>query len=137
MASPLDELLGPLQGTLFPIQVLLVDGDAEGRAEARDQLERLGYSVIATDTADAALRLLHETHVPVDLLVTVLDPGDAQTAEVRRSWPELPVLFLSDEPGLAELPEPAGARAGVLLKPFAADDLRETVVAVLSGMPAR
>lgn len=135
MSSPLDELVSELQCTLFPLQVMVVDDDASSRLGMQRVLERLGYGVVCAASAQDALALLRHTHVPVDLLVTDVQMpgmlGDALVARVRESWPELPVLFVSGTPEYSALPDAAGGRARFLLKPFAPEELRASIHAVL------
>jgi two-component system cell cycle sensor histidine kinase/response regulator CckA len=102
----------------------------------RRVLERQGYSVVVAASGAEALKLLEGTHVPVDLLVTDVQMpgilGDALVVQVRRSWPELPVLFVSGEPGFATLPETAGGRSRFLLKPFTQEELLVAVLRLLA-----
>ncbi len=135
MTMPLDEFASALQCTLFPVQVLVVEDDAASRAAFQRVLEREGYGVIAAADGGEALRVLARTHVPVDLLVTDVQMpgmlGDALVVEVRRSWPDLPVLFISGEPSFARLPEDAGGRSLFLLKPFGPEELAHSVASLL------
>ncbi|MFN8651902.1 MAG: response regulator [Gemmatimonadales bacterium] len=135
MTMPLAELATALQCTLFPVQILLVDDDPSARSAFQRVLERQGYSVIAAADARDALQLLEETHVPVDVLVTDVQMpgmlGDALAMEVRRAWPDLPVLFVSGEEAFQRLAGEAGGRARFLLKPFGPDELAEGVAALL------
>lgn len=136
MTTPLDELASALQCTLFPVQVLIVDDDADARGAMGRVLERQGYSVVVAGSGTEALSLLQGTHVPVDLLVTDVQMpgilGDALVVQVRRSWPELPVLFVSGEPDFATLPETAGGRSKFLLKPFTPEELLVAVLRLLA-----
>src|SRR5262245_26475473 len=133
---PLDELASALQCTLFPVQVLIVDDDPDARGAMERVLERQGYSVVAAGSGSEALKLLGGTHVPVDLLVTDVQMpgilGDALVSQVRRSWPELPVLFVSGEPRYSGLPEEAGGRSQFLLKPFNQEELLVAVLRLLA-----
>jgi two-component system, cell cycle sensor histidine kinase and response regulator CckA len=135
MTMPLDDLASALQCTLFPLQVLLVEDDAAARSVFQRVLEREGYSVIPAADGGEALRLLEQTHVPVDVLVTDVQMpgmlGDALVIEVRRAWPELPVLFISAESSFARLPGDAGGRSRFLLKPFAPEELTASVASLL------
>ena len=133
---PLDELASALQCTLFPVQVLIVDDDPDARGSMRRVLERQGYSVVVAGSGAEALRLLDGTHVPVDLMITDVQmpglPGDALVEQVRRSWPELPVLFVSGEPAYSSLPVAASGRARFLLKPFGQEELLVGVLRLLA-----
>jgi two-component system cell cycle sensor histidine kinase/response regulator CckA len=115
--------------------VLVVDDDVTSRAAMRRVLEHQGYTVIVAENADAALRLLERTHVPVDLLVTDVQmpgmTGDALATQVRQAWPELPVLFVSGDPRNAVLPATVGGASRFLAKPFLPAELLEAVAAVL------
>lgn len=130
-ASTLQDLASALQCTLFPVHVLVVDDDGSTRSSMQRVLERQGYEVIVASDGIEALRLLQETHVAVDLLVTDVQmpgmQGDALVGQVRRLWPDLPVLFVSGEPSYATLPDSSGGRARFLLKPFGAEELVESV----------
>lgn len=135
MAQSLDQLIEAFHCTFFPVQVLVVDDDVTSRSSMRRTLEHQGYTVIVAEDADAAIRLLKRTHVPVDLLVTDIQmpgmSGDALAAQVRESWPELPVLFVSGDPRNAGLPATLGGSARFLAKPFLPSELIEAVGAVL------
>lgn len=137
MTTPLDDLATALQCTLFPVQVLIVDDDPDARGAMQHALERQGYSVVIAVNGTDALRLLESTHVPVDLLVTDVQMpgllGDALVLQVRQSWPELPVLFVSGDSRFGTLPDIIGGRCRFLLKPFGTVELLEEVMAVLSG----
>lgn len=134
--TTLQELASALQCTLFPVHVLVVDDDNSTRSGMQRVLERQGYEVIVASDAFEALRLLQDTHIAVDLLVTDVQmpgmQGDALVGRVRTSWPDLPVLFVSGEPDYATLPESSGGRARFLLKPFGPEELLEQVKAVLA-----
>jgi CheY-like chemotaxis protein len=136
MTMPLDQLASALQCTLFPVQVLIVDDDRNAREAMQRVLERQGYSVVVAGSGIEALRLLERTHVPVDLLITDVQMpgllGDALVMQVRRSWPDLPVLFVSGDPGYATLPEASGGRSRFLAKPFGQDELLVAVLRLLA-----
>jgi two-component system, cell cycle sensor histidine kinase and response regulator CckA len=136
MTTPLDDLANALQCRLFPVQVLVVDDDPDQREAIRRVLERGGYSVVVAASGAEALRLLRSTHVPVDLLVTDVQMpglvGDALVRQVRQSWPDLPVLFISGEPRFATLPRLIGGPSRFLLKPFGPAELLDGVLAVLA-----
>jgi CheY-like chemotaxis protein len=136
MTTPLDELASALQCTLFPVQVLIVDDDPDARRAMQRVLERQGYGVVVAGSGAEALRLLERTHVPVDLMITDVQMpgimGDALVAQVRRAWPELPVLFVSGEAAFSNLPVAAGGRARFLLKPFGPEELLLGVLRLLA-----
>jgi two-component system cell cycle sensor histidine kinase/response regulator CckA len=102
----------------------------------RRVLERQGYSVLLAASGPEALSLLQGTHLPVDLLITDVQmpvlPGDALVQEVRRSWPELPVLYVSGEPDFANLPEATSGPSRFLRKPYTPEELLESVLRLLA-----
>jgi two-component system cell cycle sensor histidine kinase/response regulator CckA len=112
--------------------ILLVEDEAPVRAFAARALRLKGYSVIEADTAEAALEVLADPAVAVDLVVTdVVMPGmDGPTwvREALRDRPEMRVVFVS---GYAEESlNDAHARipnAVFLAKPFSLGDLTATV----------
>jgi len=80
-------------------KILLVEDDELVRRHVAAQLEGLGYRVVTAANAREALKELGR-HDDVDLLFTdIVMPGGMtgrQLAdEVRKSWPNLPVLFTS------------------------------------------
>lgn len=129
--TTLQDLASALQCTLFPVHVLVVDDDGSNRTGMQRVLERQGYQVIVAADGFEALRLLEDTHIAVDLLVTDVQmpgmQGDALVSRIRTSWPDLPVLFVSGEPDYASLPSESGGRSRFLLKPFGPEELVETV----------
>lgn len=135
MTSTLQDLASALQCTLFPVHILVVDDDASTRASMQRVLERQGYEVITAGDAFEALRLLEETHVAIDMVVTDVQMpgmlGDALVGRIRRASPELPVLFVSGEPDYASLPDSSGGRSGFLLKPFGPEELLQSIRTVL------
>jgi CheY-like chemotaxis protein len=91
-------------------------------------LVKAGYRVSAAGDPQQALKLCLEELLPVDALLTdVIMPGMSGTqlaAELRRSRPDLPVLFMS---GYTSGPAPGGealpADAPLIRKPFETDAL--------------
>ncbi len=138
MSASLDELINSFRCTFFPVQVLVVDDDVTSRAAMRRVLEHQGYSVIVAEDALDALRMLERTHVPVDLIITDVQMpgmnGDALVARVRESWPDLPVVYVSGEPGNVRLVQETGGDVQFLAKPFLPAELLETVREAL-GLP--
>ncbi len=78
--------------------ILLVEDEDMVRAVAERALARQGYSVVTAEHGEAALEWLDGGQRP-DLLVSdvvmpVMD-GPTMVAEVRKRYPDLPVLFMS------------------------------------------
>ncbi|SPF81340.1 ATP-binding protein [Pseudoprimorskyibacter insulae] len=122
---------GPQSGT-----VLLVEDEAPVRAFASRALRLRGHSVIEADSAEAAMQLMEDAGLHVDVVVTdVVMPGmDGPTwvRLAREARPNLKVIFVS---GYAE--DVFNATDGdvpnsvFLPKPFSLQELTETVQAQL------
>jgi DNA-binding NtrC family response regulator len=86
--------------------------------------------VITADSAAKALHVLQEE--PCDVVLSdVSMPGEDGffvLRQVRRQWPDLPVVLMSGVP-LAQEARTAGAN-GFLLKPFNLDEFHATLTAV-------
>lgn len=108
--------------------VLLVEDEAPVRAFAARALSLRGYAVVEADSGEAALALLDNPELKVDVIVTdVIMPGLDGPAWVRRALPSLPgvrVVFMSGytdegfEAERASIPNSA-----FLAKPFALEAL--------------
>jgi two-component system cell cycle sensor histidine kinase/response regulator CckA len=112
--------------------VLLVEDEAPVRAFASRALRLRGYVVLEADSAEAALSLLEDRSVQVDIIVTdVIMPGLDGPSWVRKALERRPltrVVFVSgyaqesfaDAQGLI-------ANSVFLPKPFSLTDLTATV----------
>lgn len=113
--------------------VLVVEDDELVRGSLAEGLAMAGYSVVSVPTTTDALRELENGRsIDVALIDIKMPPGHphgfalGRMARLRR--PDLPLVFISGHPALAELDEPP-ERCRVLIKPVR---LRE-VVEVLEG----
>jgi PAS domain S-box-containing protein len=112
--------------------VLVVEDDDDVRAYTVESLKELGYQVLEAHDGAAALRILHEQPVPIDLLFTdVVMPGMSGREladEARKRQPSLRVLYTS---GYTRNAIVHGGRldAGVemIMKPFTFEALAEKV----------
>jgi two-component system cell cycle sensor histidine kinase/response regulator CckA len=89
----------PKQGDVWGSgTILLVEDEAMVRAVAERALTRQGYTVLTAEHGEAALELL-EQHPRPDLLVSdVVMPmmdGPTMVRQVRKRYPDLPILFMS------------------------------------------
>lgn len=118
--------------------VLFVDDESELVRLASRVLEDAGFSVVSAHSAGEALRIVEASGGSIDLLVTdAVMPGmggGELAAAALRSFPQLPVLFMSGyldagEPGRLELPD----GAEVLEKPYSSDELVRRVRATLDA----
>jgi CheY-like chemotaxis protein len=119
-------------------RILIVDDDEEVPWEAANGLTSLGYTVYECADARQALQMLRALMPDVDLVIT--DDrmpgltGMELAAEVRRDYPELPVLFISGYWDASNtLPSMAIRQELLLCKPFDLADLDEAVRLALDG----
>jgi len=79
--------------------ILVVEDEESLRDLVKRMLGGLGYTVLASENAEAALEVLDTHAAPIDLLITdVIMPGmsGARLAEaVKARYPSIPVLFIS------------------------------------------
>lgn len=97
----------PISGSLPTVggseTILLVEDDAAVRAAAIGALKRLGYTVLATEGADAAIELFNRNSGAIDLIVSdVVMPGtDGPTLlkRFREIRPDLKAVLMSGYTG--------------------------------------
>ena len=137
--SPVTEVPQPLK---LPSKagegvVLLVEDEAPVRAFASRALRLRGYTVIEADSAEAALEILEDKELAIDLFVSdVIMPGmDGPTwvRKAREARPDVSVVFVS---GYAEDAFGGAAKdlesVTFLPKPFSLSALTETVSEALA-----
>ena len=120
--------------------VLLVEDEAPVRAFATRALRLRGYTVLEADHAEAALDMLDNADLQVDIFVTdVIMPGQDGPTWVRqalKSRPDTKVVFMSGYPEDAfDDGEPEVLGAAFLPKPFSLKDLTDVVQNQLQGVP--
>lgn len=112
--------------------VLLVEDEAPVRAFAARALRLRGYTVLEADSAEAALALLEDGSVQVDIIVTdVVMPGLDGPSWVRKALetrPQTRVVFVSGyaQESFADV-QGMIANSVFLPKPFSLTDLTATV----------
>lgn len=118
--------------------ILLVEDEAPVRAFASRALRLRGYQVIEADSAEAALQILSDDNLHVDVFVTdVIMPGMDGPSWVMKALERRPatrVIFVSgySEESLSELRDRV-PNSVFLPKPFSLNDLTATVWKVLEG----
>ncbi|MGP4689286.1 PAS domain S-box protein [Agrobacterium pusense] len=133
---------GPASRGINGETILVVEDDEEVRAFSAEVLRELGYTVLEAADGKAALRILEELSLKVDLLFTdVVMPGMSGrelSDEVHRTRPNLKVLYTS---GYTRNAIVHGGRldAGVALlpKPFTPRELAERIRDLLDAGKAR
>ncbi len=118
---------------LFRGTALLVEDEPLIRASIRHHLERLGLTVLEAQHGEEALAAFAANGNGVDLLVSdivlPLVMGTTLALKLRQQAPDLPVLFMTANPELAERDPFDGC--GMLQKPFGFDELAEALAALL------
>lgn len=116
--------------------VLVVEDDALVRMVTVDGLREAGLEVIVAEDAPEALKVLEATGTALDAVVTdVVMPrgmsGIDLARVVRQRWPDLALIvttgYSATDIHVADLP----VRNAVLMKPFAVDELVETLTRLL------
>jgi two-component system cell cycle sensor histidine kinase/response regulator CckA len=112
--------------------ILLAEDEQGVRTFLEMALKRAGHTVISTRTGPEAVRAGQEAAGPIDLLITdVVMPGMSgpEVAEqLKRTHPEMRVLFLSGYSSHTALPDRVTAEpAAFLQKPFTVDTLMAKV----------
>ena len=112
-------------------RILLVDDDPDVRAVAAAMLAEAGYDVVEAGSGGAALDLLEDPDLGVELMIAdIVMPGmnGVELAHAaRRRRPELPVLFVTGFGGTA-LPANQPPPGELLRKPFRAAELAAKVI---------
>lgn len=123
-------------------RVLLAEDEAQVAAVLRRALEMEGHTVSIAPSGDAAVALFAQQG-PFDILVTdIVMPGTLQgpdlAAELRRTVPDLPAVFLSGYAPDAVF-EANGVQPGDirLMKPVARTELSEAVAQALKTRAAQ
>jgi len=120
--------------------LLFVDDESTVRGLASVLLSRIGYTVIAADCADEALRVLGShagtLHLMVADLVMPGMGGRDLALRARALRPDLRVMLMSGYSAAPEVKEVAGGFA-FLSKPFTGETLARRVRETLDAPPAR
>jgi len=114
--------------------ILLVEDEDMVRAVAERALTRHGYTVLTAANGEEALEVLG-SGAAIDLLISdVVMPlmdGPTMVRQARKTWPDLPILFMS---GYAEEQLRKSIdldRVAFLPKPFSVQQLAEAAIAAL------
>ncbi len=117
--------------------VLVVDDDPLVLINTAAMLDEAGHQVFEASSGLEALAILRREN-GIELVIT--DQGMPEMTglrmieEMRRSWPDLPVILAT---GYAELPAGADPRNVTLAKPFWEQDLTRAVEAAMTAPEAR
>jgi PAS domain S-box-containing protein len=116
-------------------RILVVDDDADVRGFLEDALDELGHLVTGCDCGEAALAEVARD-CPDLVLLDFAMPGmnGAEVArEIRKSCPNLPIVFVTGYAESEQLESALGADVRVLRKPFSIDDLIAAIAEHISA----
>jgi two-component system cell cycle sensor histidine kinase/response regulator CckA len=118
------------------LTVLVVDDEAPVRDIERRVLERLGCHVLEATDGTHLIDVL-AGGARVDLLIADLDMpvvrGDEMARRIRRSRPDLPVLYVTGHTDWLTDGRTLGKGEAFLGKPFSPEGLREAVLKLLES----
>jgi len=112
--------------------VLVIDDEEPTRTVVKEMLERLGCRVFAEESGKDGLKNLEQSAsevslVLLDLTMPVMD-GEQTFREIRRRYPDLPVVIMSGYSETETLSRIKGERlADFIQKPFGPAALREQI----------
>jgi signal transduction histidine kinase len=114
--------------------ILLVDDDALVCSSTASTLADLGHQVLAAPSGKRALEILR-SGTRVDLVLTdQAMPGMTGlqlAAQIRDSWPDLPVMLTT---GYAELPDLHGLNLPRLVKPYAQEEMAAAIASLMRAL---
>jgi two-component system cell cycle sensor histidine kinase/response regulator CckA len=114
--------------------VLIVDDEPAMRTLERRILENLGYSVLEAGNGTEMVEQL-AGGAQFDLLIADLDMpvvrGDEMARRIRRSRPDLPVLYVTGHVDWLKAGRPLGEGEAFLAKPFSSAALQEAIELLL------
>ncbi len=118
--------------------VLFVDDEAPVVKMGRQMLQRLGYSVVASDSSVEALGLFKEQPDKFDVVITDMTmpnmTGDVLSREIMRIKPDTPIILCTGFS--AKIDECKAKSLGIrafIAKPFLIQDMAEKLRAILDG----
>lgn len=115
---------------------LIVENDSHIRQLAADVIQTLGFTVLLADEGSAALKLLAEDPVDLDVLVTgVITAGMSGlelAAQLRTRWLRLKVIYLSGVTDVVSVNGIMHPCSASLRKPFTRDELEQKITALLA-----
>lgn len=140
--TPADGAEGDVSGGAEPAcredcTILLAEDNAALRAHVCDVLQEAGFKVIEAEDGQAALDRVAASGVRPDLLLSDITmprmDGRALAVEVRKAWPELPIVLMTGYAGgtlTSDCPHNL-----LITKPFAPDDLVALIRKTLAAAP--
>jgi two-component system NtrC family sensor kinase len=113
-----------------PGRILLVDDDASVRLSTRMMLEDIGHTVVDVASGPEALQVLANSRrfdlIVMDFAMPLMDGGQL-AAEVKKLWPEAPLLFMTGYVENDGLRPWSALGYRTLQKPFSARELATAI----------
>jgi DNA-binding NtrC family response regulator len=122
------------------MKILVVDDDAIVIKSCRRILEAEGFEVSAVPGADSALEAMKNSDFDLMLIDVKMPQRDGMylMREVKKSWPEIPIIVMSGYPTPETIAEVLRLGATLFIpKPFRPDELMKSVRQVLKNMPVK
>ena len=121
---------------LTDLTVLLCEDDALIRMDTAELVRELGYTVIETDSGQAALDIAANQSIDILMIDVGLPdiPGGEVATRIRELWPEVAVVFATGQTK-ASMSEFKG-RSIVLTKPYQITDLKAALIEAIRSKPA-
>ncbi|MDE2404569.1 MAG: response regulator [Sphingomonadales bacterium] len=120
-----------------PLTILAVDDDDQFRELLQRMLEDAGHAVVTACNGPAALLALEQLRPDVVLLDYAMPgmTGAEVAAQVRRRWPELPIVFATGFADTAAIDRVVGPNGCSLRKPFRQEELLATLARLAPARP--
>lgn len=117
-----------------PIVVLVVEDEVLIRMDLSDQLQDLGFKVLAAANADEALVMLAQ-NPDIQVMFTDVDmPGGVDglrlAAAVRDRWPPIKIIVTSGHRKVVEADMPKDSQ--FFGKPYSIDEVARAVIAMMA-----
>ena len=118
--------------------ILLVDDDVQFLPLGQELLEYLGFRVLTASHGDQALELFRTWHQEIDLVIIDLNlprrDGCQVVGELQAQAPSVKIIVTSGFFGPEEMARlQAAGVAGMIHKPFRAQQLQEEIAKVLAA----
>ena len=112
------------------MKILVVDDENIVLESCRLVLQTEGYEVILVSSCDAALKIIEEIDLSL-LLIDLKMPGHDGMylmGEVKRKWPQLPIIVMSGYATMETIEQVSVRGASAFIpKPFTPEELLDTI----------
>jgi DNA-binding NtrC family response regulator len=122
------------------MRILVVDDDVIVIKSCRRILEAEGFEVSAVPSADSALEAIKHSDFDLMLVDVKMPQRDGMylMREIKKSWPEIPVIVMSGYPTPETISDVLKLGATLFIpKPFRPDELMKSVRQVLKSVTVK